>query len=142
VSRYEFESEALNISNYQKKALTLAIMNLITRNFSIGEPPLTAETISIRLKIPIRLVQDILTNLNSVQLVSMVITDGGKERHYQPAMDINSITVSKVLSRIEKRGIDPKGIIKNKDFEKIEQILTKFDKIIAKSELNVLMKDL
>ena len=46
VSRYEFESEALNISNYQKRALVLMIMQMIVRNFSLGEKPVSAENIS------------------------------------------------------------------------------------------------
>ena len=142
VSRYEFESEALNLSNYQKKALALAMMNLIVKNFQYNEPPLTAEAISLRLKIPIRLVQDILSNLNSVQLVAMVVNDGGKERHYQPAMDISRMTISTVLSRLEKRGIDPEGIIRNRDLDKIEFILAKFDKLVSKSDMNILIKDI
>ena len=43
VSRYELESEALNISNYQKRALVLMIMHMIIRNFSVGEKPISAE---------------------------------------------------------------------------------------------------
>jgi membrane protein len=42
VSRYEYESEALNVSHYQKRALILMIMNMIIRNFSVGEKPISA----------------------------------------------------------------------------------------------------
>ncbi len=46
VSRYEFESEALNVSSYQKRALVLMIMNMIIRNFTVGEKPISSENIS------------------------------------------------------------------------------------------------
>ena len=142
VSRYEFESEALNISNYQKRALTLMIMNLVIRNFAKGERPLSSESISQNLKIPVRLVRDIIQDLNSVDLVSIVHDNDEKERLFQPAMDINSVTVSLVLSRLDKKGIDQKILFKNKEFEKVTAMLAKFDKIIAKSDSNILIKDL
>jgi len=43
LSRYELESEALNISNYQKRALVLMIMHMIIRNFMLGEKPISAD---------------------------------------------------------------------------------------------------
>jgi membrane protein len=142
VSRYEFESEALNISNYQKRLLTILIMNLVIRNFTKGETALSAEGISIRLKIPVRLVRDIIQDLNAVGLVSIVQQNDNKERFYQPSMDINSLTVSFVLSRLDKKGIEQTTIFKNKDFEKVNLMLAKFDKLIAKSDSNILLKDL
>jgi membrane protein len=142
VSRYEFESEALNISNYQKRALTIMIMSLIIKNFANGEPPVGAETISVRLKIPVRLVRDIVQDLNAVGLVSMIHSNDNKERLYQPAMDINSLTISFVLSRLDRKGIEQTTMLKNKEFEKINTMLAKFDKLMAKSDSNVLIKDI
>jgi membrane protein len=142
VSHYEFESEALNISNYQKRALIILIMNLIVRNFSTGEPPLSAENISSRLKLPVRLARDVLQDLNQVGLVSRIQVNENKERLYQPAMDINKLTVSFVLGRLDNFGAEQTTVLKNKDYEKVVSMLGKFDKMIAKSDSNVLIKDL
>jgi membrane protein len=142
VSRYELESEALDISNYQKRALTLMIMNLIIRNFVNGERPLSSEAISQKLKIPVRLGRDILQDLNALNLVSIVHGNNDKERLFQPAMDINAISVSLVLSRLDKRGKDHTIFLKNKEFEKVTAMLSKFDKLITKSNSNILIKDL
>jgi hypothetical protein len=57
-------------------------------------------------------------------------------------MDINSLTVSFVLSRLDKKGIEQTTILRNKDFEKVNLMLAKFDKLIAKSDSNILIKDL
>ena len=38
---------------------------------------------------------------------------------YQPAMDINKLTVSYVFSRLDKKGIEKIMVIRNKDYEKI-----------------------
>lgn len=89
ISQYEFESEALNISNYQKRSLLLMIMHLIIRNFSIGEKPVSASEIGKRLNIPVRLAREILSELTGVELVSIIHEHEQKERLYQPALDIN-----------------------------------------------------
>jgi membrane protein len=142
VSPYEFESDALNISSYQKRALILMIMNMIIRNFSKGEKPISAEYIAGSLKIPVRLARDILQDLSCVDLVSVIHVNEQKERLYQPALDINKLTVSLVLSRLDKKGIEQIMVNKNKDYEKIINILEKFDKLIDKSGSNILIKDL
>lgn len=142
VLRYEFESEALNISHYQKRALTLMIMHLIIKNFELGARPLNSESISQKLKIPVRLVRDIIEDLDAVNLVSAVHEKDEKERLFQPAMDINSITVSLLISRLDKKGIEQSIVVKNREFEKVTAMLAKFDKMIAKSDSNILIKEL
>jgi membrane protein len=142
VSRYEFESEALNISHYQKRALVLLIMHMIIRNFSLGEKPISAENIAITLKIPVRLARDILQDLSTVNLVSIIHENEQKERLYQPALDINKLTVNFVLSRLDKNGIEQKIVLKNKDYVKVISMLERFDKLIAKSDANILIKNL
>jgi membrane protein len=142
LSRYEMESEALNISNYQKRALMLMILHMIIRNFSLGEKPISASYIAANLKIPVRLARDILQDLSSVNIVSIIHEHEEKERLYQPAIDINRLTVSFVFSRLDKKGVEQIMVIRNKDYEKIISMLEKFDRLIAKSDSNILIKDL
>jgi membrane protein len=142
VSRYEMESEALNISNYQKRALVLMIMHMIIRNFMLGERPISAEYIAANLRIPVRLARDILADLSNANLVSIIHEHEQKERLYQPALDVNRLTVSYVFSKLDKMGVEQIMVIRNKEYEKIIGILEKFDKIQHKSDSNVLIKDL
>ncbi|MDP4221674.1 MAG: YihY/virulence factor BrkB family protein [Bacteroidota bacterium] len=142
VSRYEYESEALNVSNYEKRALVLMIMNIVTKNFSAGEKPIGAEKISAALKIPVRLVMDILQDLAGVSLVSMIHENEHAERLFQPAMDINRMTVSFVLERLDKKGTEHQIFVKSKEYNKITSMLEKFDSMISASNSNILVKDL
>lgn len=142
VTRYEFESESLNISNYQKRALVLMILQMIIRNFVAGEKPISAEYIASTLKIPVRLARDILQDLSKVNLVSVIHENENKERLYQPALDVNKLTVSFVFARLDKDGVEQILVSKNKDYEKIISMLEKFDRLVAKSNSNVLIKDL
>lgn len=142
LARYESESESLNVSHFQKKALVLMIMNRIIRNFLSGEKPVNAEDISKTLRLPVRLVIDILQDLNSAGLVSMIHENEHEDRLYQPAMDINKLSVSFVLGRLDKKGTEPKVIAKGKEYDKVVTMLEKFDRLIAKSDSNILIKDL
>ncbi len=141
-TRYEFEKEALNISYFHKKALTLMVMSKLVKNFAQGLPPLSAEAISSELKIPVRLVNDIVQDLDTAGLVSVVLKDDSKERLYQPAVNIDYITINYVLSRLEKKGVEQKYLGANKEFEKISSILENFEKKIEQSKENVLLIDL
>jgi membrane protein len=141
-SHYELESVSLNISNYQKRALVIMILHMIIRNFSIGERPISAETIAHHLKIPVRLSREILQDLTNAKLISVLHENEHKERLYQPALDINKLTISYVFSRLDKKGISQIAVSKTKDYNKVISILDKFDRLMAKSDSNILIKDL
>jgi len=142
VSRYEYESEALNISNFHKRALVILIMNRIIRNFAIGEKPLSAGAVATGLKIPVRLARDILQDLTNASLVSVVHEHDGKEQLFQPAIDINKLTVSFVFSALDRKGGEHMIKVRNKDYDKVILMLEKFDRLTARSDNNILIKDL
>jgi membrane protein len=142
LSRYEFESEALNVSSYQKRALVLMIMNLIIKNFTVGEKPMSSENISKSLKVPVRLVRDILQDLTNCGLVSVIHENEHLERLYQPAMDVNIMSVSFVLNKVDKKGSEHQIFAKTKEYDRITVMLDKFDKLVTQSDSNILLKDL
>ena len=142
ISNYEFEAEALGMSNYHKKALSLIIMNIVIKKFAAGELPVTASDIAIQLKVPMRLVRELLQALKDVNLVSEINENVKKERSYQPALDIGKITVSYVLSKVEKHGVNQVFLERNHDYEKVINMLEKFDNLVVKSDSNILVKDL
>jgi membrane protein len=139
---YELESLSLNISHYHKRALVILILHIIIRNFSVGEKPVSAEAIANNLKIPIRLARDILQDLANAKLVSVLHENEHKERLYQPALDINRLSVNYVFSTLDKKGISQIVVSRTKDYNKVIAILDKFDRLMAKSDSNILIKDL
>jgi len=142
ISNYEFESEALNVSHFQKRALLLLILHMIISKFAVGERPISAEYIATQLKIPVRLVREILQDLSGVNLVSVIHENERKERQYQPAMDINKLSVSYVFSKIDRHGNENITVNRNKDYDKVFSMLEKFERLVAKSDSNILIKDL
>ncbi len=141
INRFEQEFQSIKISYFQKRALILLILQRIIRNFVIGEKPFSAEEISVGLGIPVRLARDILQDLANVDLVS-VIQEEGAEQRFQPALDINQLTISFVFSRMDRKGASQITITRNEDYEKVTSILDKFDRLVAKSGSNVLIRDL
>lgn len=139
--RYGFESEALHVSNHQKRVLTLMIMHMIIKSFAEAEKPVNIEEISRILRIPIRLVRVLLKDLQEANLISLIFANDESEL-YQPALDINKMTVSFIFTRLDKKGIEQRMVVKNKEYDRIVSILDKFDKITTHSDSNVLIKDI
>lgn len=141
VDRYEFESDARHISSRFKRLVSLMITNLVVKIFAVGSKPLTATQISQDLKLPIRIVRDIIYELVEVKIFTESIADNPKERAYQPAIDINLITVDMVMKRLEDRGSQHITVSKNKEYQKLSDILESFDESLMNSPSNVLLKD-
>lgn len=142
VTRFEFEYQSLNVSQHQKKALSLMIMKTIVNNFTMGEKPLSSEGLSRNLRIPVRLVRDILQDLTDSRLVSVIHEEEHHDRLYQPAMDVNKMTVSFVLNKLERKGSDQQLFNQNGEYDKMTGMLDEFEALVASSESNILINDL
>ena len=71
------------------------------------------------------------------------VWDDSEERYiYQPGTDINKMTLSFLLEKLETSGSMHKIVINNSDYRKIDAALSKFETLIASSEGNVLLRDL
>ena len=99
VKKFSFERDSKNISRRYKDFLTLLIASLIIKRFANGEKPYTADELSDSYRIPIRVTTQILYMLTELKIITEVVV-GNDDRviHYQPAMDINQISVSLLLS--------------------------------------------
>ena len=142
LAQYEQEAEALKISNFQKRSLSVMLMHKICSNFSEGLKPISAVELAENYNLPIRLVREMLENLHDVNLLSEIVDDKEKETFYQPAIDINKITVGSVLSKLDKHGADTNLEIDNQTFDTITDLIKKSDKRLYKTDLDILVKDI
>lgn len=142
LTRYEIEYESLKVSHHQRKALTLVIIKTIVNNFTTGEKAVSSESLSKRLKIPVRLVLDILQDLTDSRLVSMIHEDEHEERLYQPAMDVSKLSVSYILNKLDRKGSDQQVFLESAEYNAMTAMLEDFEKMIDGSESNRLIKDL
>ncbi len=142
VDTYEYEPDCLNISPGFKKLLTLQVAHLLIQNFSNGEKPLTYSLISDQLNMPVRLVHSIIFDLIESGLVSETRTKADKEFAYQPARDINKMTIQSVLEALDQKGTDDLPVAKTEDYRALSDALKKFTKAMAESPANKLLKDI
>ena len=105
IHHFSFSGDADKISRRYRRFLFVLVMSLIVKRFMNSQSPYTADEISDESKIPTRLTSQILYELKEVGLISEVVKDKKLENvAYQPALDINQISVAVLFERLDTYG--------------------------------------
>lgn len=139
---YGLNPDYSRISISARKLLVLRIFHLLTKNFSLGEKPLTVREIAQALEIPIRLVKGLLRELSAVGLVVKVAEGAGNETAFQPGRTIENITLKFALDEYEKYGVTKISDYQSDDADKISNYLKDISETIEKSPANVRLKEI
>lgn len=142
VETYEFEPDCHKASNAFKGLLAVRITQLCVYNFAKAKVPWTANQISHRVEIPIRLVRQILFDLTESGVLVEVRVSNSNEASYQPAKDIDHLTIQEVLEAINNHGISDIPIESSEELDKIRESLRMFSDKNLKSDVNLLLKNL
>jgi membrane protein len=142
ITRYEFEFDVQTVSPRQKKRLSLLVLRSLMNDFIKGVKPRSPEEISLELSLPVRTVHDCLDDLHASGLATEFWDEADERYVYQPATDINRMTLSFVLDKLDSPGSIHKIVVNNADYKKIDTALNKFESMIASSEANVLLRDI
>jgi membrane protein len=142
IENYEFEENALNLSQNNKRILTLLICYHIIKNFEEGGEPWSTDTLSHELGMPIRLVNELVFDLVESGILAEMAANNPKDRSYLPAIDINRITVEYIYSRMEKMGGDQMVVTESEELGRITKIHEHILHSIRESPSNILLKDI
>jgi membrane protein len=142
VDTYDFEPDRRYISPAFKKLLSLQVSRLIISTFLKADPPLSAISISKTLEIPIRLVEQILKELVEAGILSDTEVKKNKEMSYQPARDINAITINTIIEALEQKGVNNIPVAKTTELRHLSEALKTLNEEIEKSPANCLLKDI
>ncbi len=104
VENFDYEVDTKNISRRYKDFITLYICYMVIKRFEEGKKPMTAQVIALKNHLPIRLVTQLLGRLVDVNILAETYIQGAQSKTYQPALDINKITVNLVFDRINAQG--------------------------------------
>lgn len=143
VRKFSFDKETKNISRRYKDFFTLMLASVIVQRFAKKLEPLTSDQLSQKCKIPLRLTNIIIQDLQDLQIISPTpVPDNDREMAYQPAIDINLITVNFLMSKIDSKGsedfmVDVKGRFSNHWNALVASRMCMYE-----SEKDVLLKDL
>ena len=143
VKKFSFERDSKNISRRYKDFLTLLIASLIVKRFEKEEKPYTADELSEAYRIPIRLTTQILYLLKELNII-IEVNYGNDDRvaYYQPAVDINKITVSYLLTKMDEYGSENFKIDTSCLFNKEWKTLLKTRDDMIRANNSILLKDL
>jgi membrane protein len=104
INNFDFELDTNNISTRYKNFLTLFLTYVIVKQLEEQKPPLSAEQIASMHKLPIRIVNQLIAKLVEVSVLVEVFSEEPQMKAYQPAIDINQLTVSLLFSKLETHG--------------------------------------
>jgi membrane protein len=142
IENYEFEMNALKLSQSNKRILALLISYHIIRNFQDGGKPWHTETLSQALGIPIRLVNELVFELVEAGILAELAADNPKDRSYQPAVDIHKISVEYIYHHLELVGGNQMHVTESDELIRITRIHEHLLHSIKESPSNILLKDL
>ena len=142
VEKYEFEKDSKSMSPAFHRVLSLMIVQLLVKNFAKGELPFTANVISEKLKIPIRLVERILDDLTDIRLITETSLEDYQEIAYQPGVDPEQLTVLYVWRKLERTGFDDLPMEDSEEYNNIVRTLKGFSDAMEKLPENKRLKDI
>jgi membrane protein len=142
VENYEFETDTLHISSYNRRLLSLLISHHIIKNFTKAIPAQTASEIADILDVPVRLVREIIYELQEAGILSETTTKNVKELAYQPAMDPANLSVSYIIDKLDKRGHHKIHVGDTRELHAISEIMNSFYDDLNKSSKNKILREL
>lgn len=139
--KYEFEKDIKGLSLYSRQLIAVYITHFIVKNFAHAQPPATAQGISEKLKLPLRLVRHVLYSLVESEIVAETPSKEKKETGFLPAFDIQAMSILSIMNKMNDKGSEFTNIEKNATFKQLDDALQSFRTNIQGSPANMLLKD-
>jgi membrane protein len=140
--KYEFENEVDQISIGYRRALSILVTCFVIKKFANSENAPGLDEMSIKLQMPSRIVREITNELVDAGILSQVARFDSRDVLYQPAIDINMLTIKSVIDKLENTGITSLDIANVPELNKITIKLDGLRHVLNSSEYNILIKDL
>ena len=138
---FDYEVDTDTISNRYKRSLTLFVAYVIVKRFQANEPPLTEEQIVSQYKLPIRLLNEILTELTESHIIATTETKKGVKA-YLPAVDINQLTLKTMEMKLDMKGSELFLEYKNEAMDAFWQKMISIQEKTDVIHEEILLKDL
>ena len=137
---YRNNNRFSDLSFSLKKVIALQITHLIIKNFIQLNNPLTADEIATKLVIPIAIIQPVLSKLIVSHIIVEFKNQDEDDEVYQPAVDINILTIAYVINALEHCGQNHLPDINHEQL--FMNAVNNFRELMEASEQNRLLKDI
>ena len=102
IARFDAERESLLISHNMRRRIILATLVVVVRNFRTKGGALSEEEIRKQLRLPTRIVNDVLYQLvEAKQLIAISAPESNQDMSYAPAYEISQMTLYGVIQAVE-----------------------------------------
>ncbi|MEI6754461.1 MAG: YihY/virulence factor BrkB family protein [Paludibacter sp.] len=140
IQNFEYEFDTNHISTRYKNFLILFITHIIVKRFENQESALTAEQIAHTYRLPIRIVNQLISKLVKVSI--LVEVKEGKITTYMPAFDINQLTVNLLFNTLDNHGSELFLTNKNELLDSFWQKTLAVKTLADDNTNHILVKDL
>lgn len=142
INKFEYEKQAGEMSyDYRKKAL-LVVMQQIVRHFVRNEGAVSSEMVARDVNLPLRIVRDVIFDLEKAGLIVSTASEDEKINYYVPARDVHTLKIYEVIHKVETNGTDPLEIEQSPEYRSIDHILEYMGRSIESSPYNIRIMDI
>ena len=103
---FEYETDTKNISRRYKNFITVFVAHVIVKQFEQQLPALSSDDISQKYNLPIRMINQVLTELTDSNILISIYNETSRAKTYQPAFDINKLTFHTLFEKLETHGAE------------------------------------
>jgi membrane protein len=139
VDAYEFISDDVQLSNKIRSICALRIAHLCIKRFVDETAPPSAIEISNELAIPLLLTNQLIFQLVGAGVLAEIKRED-QEEAFQPARNVQRLTIKRVLDMINEMG-ETIPLPPSQELTLILKSLEKFSQAVEKSDGNILLKD-
>lgn len=143
VESFVQEHDALNISYRNRRKVLAATMLVVIRSFLDNEGGISSEQAARELKLPVRLVRDVMYTLDEAGLVVAITSDKTQKTNlYIPARDAHTLTLCGTIDAVETMGNPIREISDDKYLRAVSMLLDDISARMDSSDDNVPLTDL
>ncbi len=132
----EYAPDCRGLSLRYRNLVALNVSCHLVHRFINGKEPSTAEAIAEHMELPLCLVNQGVDDLVECDILTHIPSVDSKPDQYQPARDINQLTIAFVLDALRRRGTDTFPIDLPDNGKTILQALETFDNEMQNHPLN------
>lgn len=143
VNSYEFEADTKNLSSRYKKVVALIVTHDVVKRFCAGNKPSNSLHMSVELKIPIRLLNEVILSLIKAKVIVEVnSSEDDDDNGFIPALDINKLTTYDVIQKLDNVGVSDVYFEETAELKKFKKVVGAFSSTMVTHESNILIKDM
>lgn len=143
VDSFVQEHDALNISYANRRKVLVATLVVVIRSFFRNEGGISSGQAARELKLPVRLVRDVMYTLDEAGLIVAITTDKSQKTNlYIPAKDIHTITLCGAVNAVEMTGNPVRNVSDDRYLRDVSRLMDAISAKVASSDENILLIDL